>query len=150
MKCSKVSRHCSSGTTALRNLDTQSAQVSVHERCMEGDDVVELTAEGKARRGTTWQRPQLRDSVFWQAADSSELRKNATRWRVVCRGCVLHKKIAGALAVSKDVSAGEGTLPVALRSGFISCNGSSHTHIRINHGTSVVGWWRFSWARSHR
>ena len=97
----------------MRNLDTQSAQVSVHERCMEGDDVVELTAEGKARRGTTWQRPQLRDSVFWQAADSSELRKNATRWRVVCRGCVLHKKIAGALAVSKDVSAGEGTLPVA-------------------------------------
>ena len=97
----------------MRNLDTQSAQVSVHERCMEGDDVVELTAEGKARRGTTWQRPQLRDSVFWQTADSSEWRKNATRWRVVCRGCVLHKKIAGALAVSKEVSAGESTLPVA-------------------------------------
>ena len=69
---------------------------------MEGDDVVELTAEGKARRGTTWQRLQLRDSVFWQAADSSEFRKNAIRWRVVFRGCFLHKKIAGALSVSKD------------------------------------------------
>ena len=150
MKCLKVSRHCSSGTTALRNLDTQSAQVSVHERCMEGDDVVELTAEGKARRGTTWQRPQLRDSVFWPAADSPELRKNAIRWRVVCRGCVLHKKIAGALAVSKDDQQVKAHCLWLLRSGFISCKGSSHTHIRINHGTSVVGWWRFSWARSHR
>ena len=36
------------------------------------------------------------------------------------------------------------------RPGFISCNGGSHTDSRINHGTSVVGWGRFSWARSHR
>ena len=111
LKCSKVSRHCTPGPTVLRHVDMQRGELLVNERGMQGDDVVEQTAEGNAWKGTTWQTPQLRDSAFRQTAASSECRKYTTRWRVEGRGCDLHKKTAGALAVTEEVSACACTLP---------------------------------------
>ena len=48
-----MSRNCTPGTVALRQLDTQGAEVLVNERGMEGDDVVEQTAKGDAGKSKT-------------------------------------------------------------------------------------------------